>query len=312
MIDLIARRLLLAIPTAIALTFLLFASVSGLLGSPAEMMLGQDASGDAITALNARLGFDRPILVQYFDWLVKALQGDLGRSFITQQSVAGAILPAIPVTLELALWAVLLAAIAATVLNSLPVARRIVMPLVVTLNIVGLTVPNFMIGISLIFLFSVGLGWLPSSGWEPWSDGIVNHLRHIAMPVLTLSAYYFGAFSIVFRAEQKDVARRLFVKVARAKGLSEWMVSFKHALPNAVLPVITFIGLSVGQLTGGAVVTETVFSMPGIGRLFVSSIAARDFPLMLAISMLIMVGVVVMNLLADLVYTMVNPQIRYG
>jgi peptide/nickel transport system permease protein len=311
-IELVARRLFLAIPTTIVLTFLLFTSVSVLLGSPAEMMLGQDASPDAIKALNARYGFDRPVLVQYFDWLTKAAQGDFGRSFVTQQSVAGAVLPAIPVTLELALWSVLLAALAATVLNSLPVARRIVMPLVVTLNIAGLTVPNFMIGISLIFLFSVGLGWLPSSGWEPWSEGVVNHLRHIAMPVLTLSAYYFGAFSIVFRAEQKDVARRLFVQVARAKGLSEWMVSFKHALPNAILPVITFIGLSIGQLTGGAVVTETVFSMPGIGRLFVSSIAARDFPLMLAIGMLIMIGVVVMNLLADLVYTLVNPQIRYG
>jgi peptide/nickel transport system permease protein len=311
-IELVARRLFLAIPTTIVLTFLLFTSVSVLLGSPAEMMLGQDASPDAIKALNARYGFDRPVLVQYFDWLTKAAQGDFGRSFVTQQSVAGAVLPAIPVTLELALWSVMLAALAATVLNSLPVARRIVMPLVVTLNIAGLTVPNFMIGISLIFLFSVGLGWLPSSGWEPWSDGAINHLRHIAMPVLTLSAYYFGAFSIVFRAEQKDVARRLFVQVARAKGLSEWMVSFKHALPNAILPVITFIGLSIGQLTGGAVVTETVFSMPGIGRLFVSSIAARDFPLMLAIGMLIMVGVVVMNLLADLVYTLVNPQIRYG
>lgn len=312
MIELVARRLLLAIPTTIVLTFLLFVSVSTLLGSPAEMMLGQDASPDAIKALNDRYGFDRPILTQYFDWLGKAVQGDFGRSFITQQSVAGAVLPAIPVTLELALWSILLAATAATVLNSLPVARRIVMPVVVTLNIAGLTVPNFMIGISLIFLFSVGLGWLPSSGWEPWSDGVINHLRHIAMPVLTLSAYYFGAFSIVFRAEQKDVARRLFVQVARAKGLSEWMVSFKHALPNAILPVITFIGLSIGQLTGGAVVTETVFSMPGIGRLFVSSIAARDFPLMLAIGMLIMVGVVVMNLLADLVYTLINPQIRYG
>jgi peptide/nickel transport system permease protein len=311
-IELVARRLFLAIPTTIVLTFLLFVSVSTLLGSPAEMMLGQDASPDAIKALNTRYGFDRPILTQYFDWLAKALQGDFGRSFITQQSVAGAVLPAIPVTLELAFWAVLLAATAATVLNSLPVARRIVMPIVVTLNIAGLTVPNFMIGISLIFLFSVGLGWLPSSGWEPWSDGVLNHFRHIAMPVLTLSAYYFGAFSIVFRAEQKDVARRLFVQVARAKGLSEWMVSFKHALPNAILPVITFIGLSIGQLTGGAVVTETVFSMPGIGRLFVSSIAARDFPLMLAIGMLIMIGVVVMNLLADLVYTLVNPQIRYG
>lgn len=312
MIELVARRLFLAIPTTIILTFLLFVSVSALLGSPAEMMLGQDASPDAIKALNARYGFDRPILVQYFDWLANALQGDFGRSFITQQSVASAVLPAIPVTLELALWSVMLAATAATVLNSLPVARRIVMPLVVTVNIAGLTVPNFMIGISLIFLFSVGLGWLPSSGWEPWPDGVINHLRHIAMPVLTLSAYYFGAFSIVFRAEQKDVARRLFVQVARAKGLSEWTVSFKHALPNAILPVITFIGLSIGQLTGGAVVTETVFSMPGIGRLFVSSIAARDFPLMLAIGMLIMVGVVVMNLLADLVYTLVNPQIRYG
>lgn len=312
MIELVARRLFFAIPTTIVLTFLLFVSVSALLGSPAEMMLGQDASAEAIKALNAQFGFDRPILVQYFDWLTKALQGDFGRSFITQQSVASAVLPAIPVTLELALWSVLLAASAATVLNSLPVARGIVMPIVVTLNIAGLTVPNFMIGISLIFLFSVGLGWLPSSGWEPWSEGIASHLRHIAMPVLTLSAYYFGAFSIVFRAEQKDVARRLFVQVARAKGLSEWMVSFKHALPNAILPVITFTGLSVGQLTGGAVVTETVFSMPGIGRLFVSSIAARDFPLMLAIGMMIMVGVVVMNLLADLVYTLVNPQIRYG
>lgn len=312
MIELIARRLFLAVPTTLALTLLLFVSVSALLGSPAEMMLGQDASPDAIRAINERYGFDRPILVQYLDWLAKALQGDFGRSFITQQSVASAVLPAIPVTLELALWSILLAALAATVLNSLPVARRVVMPAVVTLNIAGLTVPNFMIGISLIFLFSVGLGWLPSSGWEPWSDGAINHLRHIAMPVLTLSAYYFGAFSIVFRAEQKDVARRLFVQVARAKGLSEWMVSFKHALPNAVLPVITFIGLSVGQLTGGAVVTETVFSMPGIGRLFVSSIAARDFPLMLAIGMMIMVGVVIMNLVADLVYTLVNPQIRHG
>jgi peptide/nickel transport system permease protein len=311
-IELVARRLLLAIPTTIVLTFLLFVSVSALLGSPAEMMLGQDASPDAIQALNARFGFDRPILVQYLDWLGKAAQGDFGRSFITQQSVASAVLPAIPVTLELAFWSILLAATAATVLNSLPVARRFVMPLVVTVNIAGLTVPNFMIGISLIFLFSVGLGWLPSNGWEPWSDGALNHLRHMIMPVLTLSAYYFGAFSIVFRAEQKDVARRLFVQVARAKGLSDWMVSFKHALPNAILPVITFIGLSIGQLTGGAVVTETVFSMPGIGRLFVSSIAARDFPLMLAIGMLIMVGVVVMNLLADLVYTLVNPQIRYG
>jgi peptide/nickel transport system permease protein len=130
------------------------------------------------------------------------------------------------------------------------------------------------------------------------------------MPVITLAAYYFGVFSIVYRAEYQNVGQRLFVQVARAKGLSDTQVAFKHALPNAILPVITFIGISMGQLTGGAVVTETVFSMPGIGRLFVASIAGKDFPVMLAIGMIIVVGVILMNLLSDIIYTIVNPQIR--
>jgi peptide/nickel transport system permease protein len=167
-----------------------------------------------------------------------------------------------------------------------------------------------MLGISLVFVFSVGLGWLPSTGWAPWSDGTSTHLKHMILPVLTLSAYYFGVFSIVYRAEYRDVEKRLFIQAARAKGLSRSRVAFRHALPNAILPVITFVGLTLGQLTGGAVVTETVFSMPGIGRLLVSSIASHDFPVMLAIAMMIVVGVVLMNLLADIAYTIVNPQIR--
>jgi peptide/nickel transport system permease protein len=134
----------------------------------------------------------------------------------------------------------------------------------------------------------------------------------MVMPVLTLSAYYFGAFSIVYRAEYQDVIQRPFIGVARARGLSEWRVAFRHAAPNAILPVITFVGISIGQLTGGAVVTETIFSMPGTGRLFVASIEGRDFPVMLAIGMLIVVGVVLMNLLADIAYTIANPQIRHG
>jgi peptide/nickel transport system permease protein len=129
--------------------------------------------------------------------------------------------------------------------------------------------------------------------------------------VLTLSSYYFGVFSIVYRAEYGDVLRRTFIRVAQAKGLSEWRVAFRHAMPNAILPVITFVGISMGQLTGGAVVTETIFSMPGTGRLFVTSIEGRDFPTMLAIGMLIVIGVVLMNLLADIAYTIANPQIRF-
>jgi peptide/nickel transport system permease protein len=165
-----------------------------------------------------------------------------------------------------------------------------------------------MLGISLIFVFSVGLGWLPSTGWTG-SRGAPDTPAPI-LPSTALSAYYFGVFSIVYRAEYRDVEKRLFIQAARAKGISRSRVAFRHALPNAILPVITFVGLSMGQLTGGAVVTETVFSMPGIGRLLVSSIGSHDFPVMLAIAMMIVVGVVLMNLLADIAYTVANPQIR--
>jgi peptide/nickel transport system permease protein len=200
--------------------------------------------------------------------------------------------------------------VSATTLNSLTVARGVVRPAVALLGILGITVPNFMLGISLIFLFSVRLGWLPTTGWVPWSDGILEHLRHVLMPVLTLSAFYFGSFGLVYRAEYETVRKQLYIRVARAKGLSQTAVSFKHVLPNSILPVITYIGISLGQLTGGAVVTETVFSVPGTGSLFVGAIMARDFPVMLAVSMLIIVGVVIMNLVADLLYTVANPRIR--
>ena len=310
MLTVIVRRLLLAIPTLLLLTSLLFVSVTKLLGTPATMMLGEEASPKAIAELNARYGFDRPVYVQYFEWLRKALTGDFGRSYTSQDPVATAIANAFPVTLELSFWAILLAVVAAVVLNSIPNQSSVLRKVVVFANLIGITTPNFILGIGLIFVFSVELGWLPTTGWVPWSDGVLDHLRHMIMPVLTLSAYYFGAFSLVYRVEFADVYRRLYIRTARSKGLSPATVAFKHAMPNAILPVITLAGLSMGHLTGGAVVTETVFSMPGIGRLFVAAIAGRDFPVMLAIGMVVVVGVVIMNLVADLLYTLVNPQIR--
>lgn len=312
MVRLLLARTLMMLLTAFAVSALLFFSVIGLLGSPAAMMLGQDASPKAIAALDAQYGFNQPIVSQYLRWLDNALHGDLGRSYTTQQSVAHAILTRVPVTLELTLWAILLAAVGAVVINTIPVGRRMIVPTATAVNLVGITVPNFMLGVSLVFLLSVELDWLPSTGWVPWSAGIGTHLRHMLMPVMTLSSYYFGVFSILYRAEYRDVVARMFIQVARAKGLSEWRVAFCHALPNAILPVITFIGISTGQLTGGAVVTETIFSMPGVGRLFVASIEGRDFPVMLAIGVLIVVGVVLMNLLADIAYSIANPQIRFG
>jgi peptide/nickel transport system permease protein len=308
---LIARRVLLMVLTALAISALLFFSVTQLLGSPAGMMLGQDASPQAIATLNAQYGFDRPALAQYLGWLGGALTGDLGRSYTTQQSVAQAIAARLPVSLELAVWSIALAVTAAVLFNTIPVAQAPLRRVVTVVNLIGITVPNFMLGVSLIFLLSVHLDLLPSTGWAPWSDGAGAHLEHMIMPALTLSAYYFGAFSIVYRAEYQTVIRRAFIGVARARGLSEWRVAFRHAAPNAILPVITFVGISMGQLTGGAIVTETIFSIPGVGRLFVASIEGHDFPVMLAIGMLIVVGVVLMNLLADIAYTIANPQIRH-
>jgi peptide/nickel transport system permease protein len=310
MLNMIIRRLLLAIPTILILTVMLFFSVTVILGSPASMMLGEDASPEAIAELNALYGFDRPAIVQYLDWLSSAMTGDFGRSFTTRDPVAASLAGSLGITLELALLSIALAVLAATVLNSLPFGRRLLRPAVVGLNLAGIAMPNFVIGIALIFVFSVSLGWLPSTGWVPWSEGVVKHLTHMVLPVLTLSAYYFGAFSLVYRAEFNDAYHKLYIQTARAKGVSETAVSFRHALPNAVLPVITLAGLSMGQLVGGAVVTETVFSMPGIGRLFVGAIAGRDFPVMLACGMLVVVGVVIMNLIADILYRVVNPQIR--
>jgi len=311
MLKLIVRRVLLMGLIALAVSALLFFTISRLLGSPAEMMLGQDASQKAIAALNAAYGFDQPAVTQYLRWLGAAVSGDLGRSYTTQQSVAEAIAARIPVTLELSFWSIALAVTAAVVCETVPLASGRPRPLLTAAKLVGITVPNFMLGVSLIFLLSVKLNLLPSTGWVPWSDGAGVHLLHLIMPVLTLSAYYFGAFSIVYRAEYQQALRRPFILVAHAKGLGEWYVAFRHAAPNAIMPVITYVGISIGHLTGGAVVTETIFSMPGIGRLFVASIESRDFPVMLAVGILIVVGVVLMNLLADIGYAVVNPQIRH-
>jgi peptide/nickel transport system permease protein len=310
MLLILLKRLLWAIPSSIAITAILFFSVAGLLGNPAALMLGQDATAQRIAELSAQLGFDRPLVVQYFDWISKAAMGDFGRSYSTQQTVAEAILPRLPVTLELGFLAILLSCVVAVGVNTLTVGRSVVRPIATALAVLGITLPNFALGLTLIFIFSVHLGWLPSIGWAPWSEGAYEHFRHILLPVVTLSAYYYGSFTLIYRSEFDAVSKRIFVRVARAKGLTETSVAFKHVMPNAILPVITYVGLSLGQLMGGAVVTEALFSIPGIGSLLVSSILAKDFPVMLAVGMITIAAVVVMNALADACYSIANPQIR--
>ena len=307
---LIGGRLLLLVPSLLVLTFVMFAAMTTWFGSPSMMMLGRDADPQAVRAMDAQFGFDRPVIVQYGHWIAAAAQGDFGRSYTTQQSVAAMILPALPVTLELSVAAILLASALAVVVNSLAVGRAFIGPVVTALSVVGVTVPNFMLGASMLYVLSIRLRWLPTTGWVPWSQGVVPHGLHLLMPVATLCAFYTSSFSMVYRAEYRNAAQQLYVRAARAKGISESRVSFRHILPNAVLPVITYAGLSLGQLIGGAVVTETMFTIPGMGRLLVTAITAYDYPVILALTLLILIGVALANLAADLLYMRFNPQVR--
>jgi len=310
MFTLILSRLAIMVPNVIFLTFLLFAATTSFLGTPAAIMLGEDASPATIAELNARLGFDQPLVTRYLDWIASALAGDFGRSYTTQQPVAQMIADALPLTLELALWAVFIGFFGATLINSLTVLRRFFQTVTAGVSIIGITVPNFFLGLLLIYIFSIQLRWLPTTGWSPWSDGTIRHLTYMILPVTTLTAFYFSSFTLVYKAEYEAVRNNLFIRAARSKGLSEARISYRHILPNSILPLITYAGISLGQLVGGAVVTETVFSMPGMGRLLVTAISARDFPVMLAVGMVIIVGVMVLNLLADLTYSLVNPLVR--
>lgn len=310
MIALVASRIAIMIPNVIILTFLLFAATTSFLGTPAAIMLGEDASPESVAELNARLGFDEPLLLRYWNWMTDALSGEFGRSYSTQQPVAEMIANALPLTLELALWAIFIAFFGAALINSVTFLKGVVDRAVAAVAVVGITVPNFLLGLLLIYVFSVQLRLLPTTGWSPWSDGAVKHLMHMILPALTLTTFYFSSFSLVYKAEYRSVQNNLFIRAARAKGLSEARISYRHILPNSILPLVTYAGLSLGQLVGGAVVTETVFSMPGMGRLLVNAISARDFPVMLAVGMVIIVGVMLLNLLADLTYSLINPLVR--
>jgi peptide/nickel transport system permease protein len=304
-----AKRLAWAIPSVLLMSAVLYFSVGGLLGSPAIFLLGTEATPESIAELNTRLGFDRPIYVQYLDWLSHAARGDLGTSYITKQPVSRMILERLPVTMEISILAILLPAFCAVVVNTWAMGRGYLRPVIDGFAIAGITLPNFILGTFLIYAFSVHLRLLPSVGWSPWSDGMKEHVLHLILPVVTLAGYFFGAITIIYRSELASVSSQPFARVARAKGASRARVAFRHVMPNAALPVVTFIGLSLGQMLGGAIVTETLFSIPGLGSLFVDSIMGRDFPLMLAMGTFMIAAVVVMNALTDIAYTFLNPQI---
>jgi peptide/nickel transport system permease protein len=302
----LARRLLLAVPVLLGVATLVFALIHLIPGDPAQAMLGDAASPESIRELRGKLGLDRPLYVQYASFLKHAAQGDLGRSLRTNEPVTAAIAARLPATFELAL-AAMLVAVAIAIPAGIVAAVRAgtsVDHVATMLALLGISVPNFWLGPLLAIVFSVSLGWFPVSGR--------GTLAHLVLPGITLGAPLAAVLARMTRASVIDELRELYVTAARSRGVSETRVVLRHAFRNSLIPIVTVLGLQVGAVLTGAVITETIFAWPGVGRLLIQSIGFRDYPLVQGCILLIAVTYVAVNLLTDMAYGYLDPRIRVG
>jgi peptide/nickel transport system permease protein len=308
----VGRRLLATIPLLFLVSLVVFSFVHVLPGDPAILFLGEEADPDTVARFRARLGFDRPLATQYLEWLGRALQGDLGRSLRTNQPVTEAILQRLPVTLEL-LGAALLVSLAIAVPMGIvsAVKRNSGVDLASTVfALVGFSLPNFWLGLMLIYVFALLFRWLPPSGFVPLSAGVGSNLQALVLPALTLGTALAALVTRQLRSGMLEVLRQDYVRTAQAKGLSQRVVVGKHALRNALIAVVTVIGLQIGGLLGNTIITESLFALPGVGRLMIDAVFSRDFFVVQGVILFLAVGYVVSNLLVDLVYSYLDPRIR--
>ena len=304
------------IPLIFGITVVLFAVIQAAPGGPEAALLESDRFIDpaVIEAYRARLGVDQPVPVQYLKWVGGALVGDLGMSFSTTRPVTEMIIERLPATLELMGASFLLATILAFGLGILSAMKQYTWfdHLGTGLSFVGIAMPVFWFALLLQLVFGVWLGWLPVAGTETvGATGLGDHLAHLVLPSLVLSFRYVAGWSRYLRSSLLGVLTADYIRTARAKGLSERMVVGVHALRNAMVPVVSVMALNLAGLFSGAVITETVFAWPGIGRMFVQAMFARDYPLLMGILLLGSVMVVIFNLVADVLYAALDPRIRY-
>jgi len=311
-VKLLGRRLLATIPLLFLVSLVVFALVHALPGDPAVLFLGEEADPETLARFRVRLGLDRPLVAQYAAWLGRALRGDLGRSLRTNQPVAESILERLPVTLEL-----LVAALSVSLAIAIPmgivsaVKRNSGVDLVSTVfALVGFAMPGFWLGIILIYVFALLLRWLPPSGWVPLPASVPQNLLSLVLPAFTLGTALAALVTRQLRSGMLEVLRQDYVRTAQAKGLSERQVVGKHALKNALISVVTVVGLQLGGLLGNTIITETLFALPGVGRLMIDSIFSRDFFVVQGVILFLAVGYVLSNLLVDVLYSYLDPRIR--
>jgi peptide/nickel transport system permease protein len=299
--------------TLLFVSLLVFVVVRVLPGDPAVIIMGTEGSAEGAARIRTALGLDRPLPVQYLDWITRALRGDLGRSIQYDVPVASLILSRLAVTLPLTLMAGVFMMAAAIPLGVLAAVhqRRWGDYVTMTLSQVGVAVPGFWAGLLLVLLFSVKLGWFRSGGFDGWSQGVGPALTSLLLPAVALGLFQFAVLARTTRSAVLEVLREEYVKTARAKGVAERAVLFRHTLRNAMIPILTVAGIQLGQLMAGSIILESVFYLPGLGRLALGAINARDLPVVQGVVLFVAAVIVTINVAVDLLYGLLDPRIRY-
>jgi len=313
MVGYILRRLLAALPVMGIVAVLVFMMLRLTPADPAAIIAGDFANDQQVAEIRTRLGLDRPVVEQFAIWIGNMAVGDFGESFFYKKQVAALIMERLEPTLSLSLLSIFLTVVIAVPLGTLAAYKQgtWIDRIVMGFSVIGFSVPVFVLGYILIYLLAVKLDWFPVQGYQYIRDGVGGWLLHLILPALTLSVVFVALIARMTRTSVLEVLHEDYIRTARAKGQSELKVLIRHALANAAVPILTVIGLTFATLIGGVVVTESVYTLPGLGLLTVDAVLARDFPTIQAVIMLFSLAYVLVNLAVDLAYTVFDPRIRY-
>jgi peptide/nickel transport system permease protein len=301
------------IPVAIGVTFIAFGILNLLPGGTAATILGGNATPRAIAQLNKTLGLNHPFIVRYWDWIWAALHGNLGSSLQTQQAVSSVIASRAPVTAELGFMAILFALVLAVPLATLSAHKPngIFDRIFTFVSLMSISVPPFVLGLGLIIIFSLKLRWFSTLGYVPMSAGLWENVRSLILPAISLGVFYFAIYLRVLRGDMvQQINTEHYVVTARGKGMGEWRVLLRHVLPNALFGMITVVTVNLGLLIGGSVLIEQVFAVPGMGLALITAVTSRDAPVVQGVVVCLALTIVLANLLADILYTVLDPRVR--
>ena len=308
----ILKKILTAIPVLLVVSIVLFLLLNVMPGDAADSMSTMDATAEEVEALRESLGLNDPMYIQYLRWLKNVLKGDFGISFLNGASVTEKIVTRLPVTLELTLLAMLIAVAIALPMGVLSATHRnsTIDAIASFISMIGVAVPHFWLAMMLIIIFSVNLHWLPASGFTPISQGLGKNLIKMIMPAFSVGLGFAATVMRQTRSNMIDVLGTDYISTAKAKGMSKSVVVWKHGVRNALIPVITVIGMQTGRLFGGAIVVETLFGLPGIGTAIVQSIFSRDYQMTMGCVMMVAVVIILINTIVDILYVIIDPRVR--